>query len=309
MVLRKAAKYDFLWKSSGDYPVAKKHAGLAQFLDDVLFVRKPRPYRYAVLIDAETTWARNAAGFASAVAAKAQNPVFYGSDASEAHVGQTWHYLSSCLDKPQQDEALAALRGYAKPKNTSRDKQPFNLWWTDLPYYDLKTLPTYLAFLRERSAYLPSVRKVFEYDLYVSWLVAIEKRGSVRDIASARRRLGRGSWMERNPDRAALQNIVKTKAMYVPYYDFSPKWKCELPESVYLLFHRDRNTDQHRFGCCSRDWLAKNPSGRVPCGGMVAKGRRPPPPPKKPPVPPAAGEKPPVPPPKGDVAGMAKSVV
>ena len=103
--------------------------------------------------------------------------------------------------------------------------------------------------------------------------------------------------MERNPDRAALQNIVKTKAMYVPYYDFSPKWRCELPESVYLLFHRDRNTEQHRFGCCSRDWLAKNPSGRVPCGGMVAKGRRPPP------------KKPPVPPPKGDAAGVAKSVV
>ena len=230
MVLRKAAKYDFLWKSSGDYPVAKKHAGLAQFLDDVLYRRSPRPYRYAVLIDAETTWARNAVGFAAAVATKAQNPIFYGSDASEAHVGQTWHYLSSCLDKPQQDEALAALRGHAAKKNTSRDKQPFNLWWTDLPYYDLKTLPTYLAFLRERSAYLPSVRKVFEYDLYVSWLVAIEKRGQVRDIASARRRLsgsknvasarrrlGRGSWMERNPDRAALQNIVKTKAMYVPY--------------------------------------------------------------------------------------------
>ena len=297
MVLRKAAKYDFLWKSSGDYPVAKKHAGLAQFLDDVLYRRSPRPYRYAVLIDAETTWARNAVGFAAAVAAKARNPVFYGSDASEAHVGQTWHYLSSCLDKPQQDEALAALRGHAPKRNTSRDKQPFNLWWTDLPYYDLKTLPTYLAFLRERSAYLPSVRKVFEYDLYVSWLVAIEKRGQVRDIASARRRLGRGSWMERNPDRAALQNIVKTKAMYVPYYDFSPKWRCELPESVYLLFHRDRNTEQHRFGCCSRDWLAKNPSARVPCGGMVAKGRRPPP--KKPPVPPA----------KGDAAGVAKSVV
>ena len=116
MVLRKAAKYDFLWKSSGDYPVAKKHAGLAQFLDDVLFVRKPRLYRYAVLIDAETTWARNAVGFATAVAAKARNPVFYGSDASEAHVGQTWHYLSSCLDKPQQDEALAALRGHAAKK-------------------------------------------------------------------------------------------------------------------------------------------------------------------------------------------------
>ncbi len=159
------------------------------------------------------------------------------------------------------------------------------------------------------SIFPESVRKVFEYDLYVSWLVAIEKRGQVRDIASARRRLGRGSWMERNPNRAALQNIVKTKAMYVPYYDFSPKWRCELPESVYLLFHRDRNTEQHRFGCCSRDWLAKNPSGRVPCGGMVAKGRRPPPPPKKPPVPPAAGEKPPVPPPKGDAAGVAKSVV
>ena len=94
-------------------------------------------------------------------------------------------------------------------------------------------------------------------------------------------------------------DAVDTSLRVTPhrYYDFSPKWKCELPESVYLLFHRDRNTDQHRFGCCSRDWLAKQPSGRVPCGGMVAKGRRPPPPPKKPPVPPPP------------VSGVAKSVV
>ena len=53
MVLRKDKRYDFLWKSSGDYPVAKKHAGLAQFLDDVLYLKSPRPYRYAVLIDAD----------------------------------------------------------------------------------------------------------------------------------------------------------------------------------------------------------------------------------------------------------------
>lgn len=263
LVLRKDPRYDFLWKSSGDYPVAKKHAGLAQLLDDVIFLRAPRPYRYAVLIDAETTWARPAQGFAAAVAAKARRPVFYGSDASEAHVGQTWHFFSSCLDKPQRAEALGRLRG------GSKGAQPFNLWWTDLPYYDLQTLPKYMAFLRARSAYLPAVKKVFEYDLYVSWRVAIEKSGVVYDIAAARRRLGRGSWMEHAPDRAALQNIVKTQAMYVPYYDFSPKWRCELPASVYLLFHRDRNTEAHRFECCSRDWLERVPSGRVPCGGMT----------------------------------------
>ena len=84
-------------------------------------------------------------------------------------------------------------------------------------------------------------------------------------------------YLEATPSVPSTRESVGTPSLRVTphrYYDFSPKWNCELPESVYLLFHRDRNTDQHRFGCCSRDWLAKNPSARVPCGGMVAKGRR-----------------------------------
>ena len=92
LVVRKGdTAADYAWATSKDYIVAKKHAALAQFLGDVVARDARRggalwPYRYVVVLDSETAWARPAKGLAAAVAARAAAPTWYGTDAEEAHV-------------------------------------------------------------------------------------------------------------------------------------------------------------------------------------------------------------------------------
>ena len=301
LVVRRSPANDYAWATSKDAIVAKKHAALQALLDDVVGPEARRggalwPYRYAVVVDAETAWARPAAGFAAAVADRARAPVFRGSDADDAHVLGTWAFFAGGLDADRRADALDRLRGGPgvapppppPPANASwrerRDAaraspgapkarwgrlsadekrlgRPLNFWWADVPWYDLETLPRYLAFLR-RAAARSTAGKVFEYDLYVSWLVAVERRGVARSAGDLGRRLGKGSWIER---RDAGGAVARAGALWAPWYHLTVEANCALPPAVFLLFHRDRLAKTHRFRCCAPAWKRDAAAPRYAC--------------------------------------------
>jgi len=275
VIRKKDPRYAPYWRTSDAYPVQKKHAAAAQFLDDVAYRKQSSPYRYLVLVDAETAFARPASGFAEAVAKRAASPVWYGSDADDAHVEATWRFFSTCANETFYGGALAALRGRGvsarrletwKQKNARVGVRPLNLWWVDLPWYDLMSLHRYLAFVRAAAARADRVGKVFEFDLYVSWLVAVEGRGEVRhiDALPTRRALADKAWIERT-GKDALDHVAAAGVLWAPYYHLSPATGCALPDSVYVLFHRDRHVRDHKFKCCHPPWRGRVPETKYAC--------------------------------------------
>lgn len=229
-----SAKYPDYKMASKNFPSVKKLTALAQWYGSL---PDRVPYRYALCLDAETLWARPAAGFAAAVAASAARATWYANDKnSERHSVQTIEMLRRCLDDATMDAVLQQLGG------TKRPDEPPNVHWVDVPVYDLATLPSFLAFVQE-AATLGQPARVFENELYIFWRVATHT-GRVLPLADlTHRRLSFGSWLEEGNFEVAQAAGV----LWMPAHFLSSSG-CRVPPSVFLLFHADRR--QMHMPCC-----------------------------------------------------------
>ena len=243
---------DNLNKSKGppDVPVRKKLQVLAQFYDRIIDGALPTRYRYIVIPDSEIVWARNATGFAAAVARHGADPVWYGNcqtAVAEKHqVRNSWYTFAQNLR--DGDEYAAAL---ARLQDRCRSAYPVNTHFVELPVYDAVRLPRYLAFLNTLTTVCNedgTTCGAFEQPLYVDWVVAIDGHGRV-DSSVESPSSNQYSWLSRMRWKSdgtlwaydpSMQLLKSTGVLWAPLHVIETGSKCAtLPPSVYILFNTD----------------------------------------------------------------------